>query len=100
MKVKARSAVGAGDGFVAAMTLALAQGRDPEDAFALEAAAGTAAVLTMGRSSADAKTSSGFIKKSSGAHRIDRGDLDGPGLRLRRDAGRRGPHFVQAAASR
>lgn len=68
VKVKARSAVGAGDSFVAAMTLALAQGRDPEDAFALEAAAGTAAVLTMGRSSADAKTSSGFIKKSSGAH--------------------------------
>ena len=48
VKVKAKSAVGAGDSFVAAMTHALAQGRDPEDAFALGVAAGTAAVLTMG----------------------------------------------------
>ena len=48
VKVKPKSAVGAGDSFVAAMTLGLAQGRDPEDAFALAVAAGTAAVLTMG----------------------------------------------------
>lgn len=46
--VEPKSAVGAGDSFVAAMTLALAQGRPPADAFALGVAAGTAAVLTMG----------------------------------------------------
>lgn len=48
VKVKVKSAVGAGDSFVAAMTLGLSQGRDPEDAFALGVAAGTAAVMTMG----------------------------------------------------
>jgi 6-phosphofructokinase 2 len=48
LKVQAKSAVGAGDSFLAAMTFGLAQGRDPEDAFALGVAAGTAAVLTMG----------------------------------------------------
>jgi 6-phosphofructokinase 2 len=47
-KVKPRSAVGAGDSFVGAMTLGLAQGRPPEDAFALAVATGTATVLTMG----------------------------------------------------
>ncbi len=46
--IEPRSAVGAGDSFVAAMTLSLAQGRPVEDAFALAVAAGTAAVLTMG----------------------------------------------------
>jgi 6-phosphofructokinase 2 len=48
VKVIPKSAVGAGDSFLAAMTLGLSQGRDPEDAFALGVAAGTAAVLTMG----------------------------------------------------
>jgi 6-phosphofructokinase 2 len=48
VKVTPKSAVGAGDGFLAAMTLGLAQGREPEDAFALAVAAGTAAVLTAG----------------------------------------------------
>lgn len=48
VKVIAKSAVGAGDSFLAAMTLGLGQGRDPEDALALAVAAGTAAVLTMG----------------------------------------------------
>jgi 6-phosphofructokinase 2 len=48
LKVKPRSAVGAGDSFLAAMTLGLAQGRDPGDAFALAVAAGTAAVMTAG----------------------------------------------------
>jgi 6-phosphofructokinase 2 len=43
-----RRAVGAGDSFLAAMTLGLAQARSPEEAFALGVAAGTAAVLTMG----------------------------------------------------
>lgn len=43
-----KSAVGAGDSFVAAMTLGLAQGRPREDAFAFAVAAGTATVLTMG----------------------------------------------------
>ena len=48
VKVTPKSAVGAGDSFLAAMTFGLAQGRDPEDAFLLAAAAGTAAVLSMG----------------------------------------------------
>jgi 6-phosphofructokinase 2 len=47
-KVKPRSAVGAGDSFVGAMTLGLAQGRTPEGAFAVAVATGTATVLTMG----------------------------------------------------
>jgi len=47
-RLETKSAVGAGDSFVAGMTLGLAQGRPPEDAFALAVAAGTAAVLTMG----------------------------------------------------
>lgn len=46
--VPVRSAVGAGDSFVAAMTLGLAQGRTHEDAFAYAVAAGTAAVMTAG----------------------------------------------------
>lgn len=46
--VMPKSAVGAGDSFVGAMTLALAQGRPPADAFAFAVAAGTATVLTMG----------------------------------------------------
>jgi len=48
LKVTPKSAVGAGDSFLAAMTLGLAQGRSPGDAFALAVAAGTAAVLTAG----------------------------------------------------
>lgn len=43
--MEARSAVGAGDSFVAAMTLALAEGRPVEDAAAYGVAAGAAAVL-------------------------------------------------------
>jgi 6-phosphofructokinase 2 len=48
LPVEARSAVGAGDSFVAAMTLALAQGRTAREAFIRGVAAGTAAVLTAG----------------------------------------------------
>lgn len=48
LPVEARSAVGAGDSFVAAMTLALAQGRPAREAFVRGVAAGTAAVLTPG----------------------------------------------------
>ena len=48
LNVKPRSAVGAGDSFVGAMTLGLAEGRTPEDAFARAVATGTATVLTMG----------------------------------------------------
>lgn len=48
LDVVAKSAVGAGDSFVAAMTLALAQGRDEQDAFAYSMAAGAAAVLSPG----------------------------------------------------
>lgn len=42
------SAVGAGDSFVAAMTLGLAQGQRLEEALVLAVAAGSAAVMTMG----------------------------------------------------
>lgn len=48
LKVPVRSAVGAGDSFVAAMTLGLAQGMSRCRAFMFGAAAGTAAVLTPG----------------------------------------------------
>jgi 6-phosphofructokinase 2 len=48
LPVKPRSAVGAGDSFVAAMTLKLAQGAAVEEAFMYGIAAGTAAVLTPG----------------------------------------------------
>jgi 6-phosphofructokinase 2 len=48
LKAGVRSAVGAGDSFVAAMTLALARGAAPEEAFRWGIAAGTAAVLTPG----------------------------------------------------
>jgi 6-phosphofructokinase 2 len=47
-KVPVKSAVGAGDSFLGAMTLGLAQGRAIEDAFAYAVAAGTAAVLSSG----------------------------------------------------
>ena len=46
--VEARSAVGAGDAFVGAMTLALARGWPASDAFAYGVAAGTAAVAAPG----------------------------------------------------
>jgi 6-phosphofructokinase 2 len=46
--VVAKSAVGAGDSFLGAMTFALAEGRATEDAFMLGIAAGSAAVLTPG----------------------------------------------------
>lgn len=46
--VEARSAVGAGDSFVAAMTFGLAHGWESRRAFHLGIAAGTAAVLTPG----------------------------------------------------
>ena len=48
LPVKPRSAVGAGDSFVGAMTLELAKGSSPERAFRMGIAAGTAAVLTPG----------------------------------------------------
>ena len=47
-RIEPRSAVGAGDSFVAAMTFGLAEGRAPKDAFTLAVATGTATVLTMG----------------------------------------------------
>ena len=46
--VRERSAVGAGDSFLAAMTLALSQGKETEDAFRYGIAAGAAAVMTPG----------------------------------------------------
>jgi len=48
VKVTPKSAVGAGDSFLGAMILGLAQGRSVEEAFTLGMAAGTAAVLTAG----------------------------------------------------
>jgi 6-phosphofructokinase 2 len=45
-KVEARSAVGAGDAFVGAMTLALSRGEAIEDALMLATAAGAATALT------------------------------------------------------
>ena len=47
-KVEVKSAVGAGDTFVGALTYGLSQGRTPQDAFALAVAAGAAAVMTPG----------------------------------------------------
>jgi 6-phosphofructokinase 2 len=47
-KVEVKSAVGAGDSFVAGMTFGLATGLPPRDAFLMGMAAGTAAVLTPG----------------------------------------------------
>lgn len=47
-EVEVRSAVGAGDSFLGAMTLALSRGRPLEDAFALGIAAGTATVTSVG----------------------------------------------------
>lgn len=47
-QIEAKSAVGAGDSFVAAMVYALASGRDDLDAFCLGMAAGSAAVLSPG----------------------------------------------------
>lgn len=48
IEVEARSAVGAGDSFVAAMVYRLSQGHDPLDAFRYGMAAGAAAVMTPG----------------------------------------------------
>jgi 6-phosphofructokinase 2 len=47
-KVPVKSAVGAGDSFVGAMTLGLSRGDSPAEAFKRGIAAGTAAVLTPG----------------------------------------------------
>jgi len=46
--IEARSAVGAGDSFVAGMVHSLSQGSSIDDAFCMGAAAGAAAVLTPG----------------------------------------------------
>jgi 6-phosphofructokinase 2 len=47
-EVEPKSAVGAGDSFVGAMILGIAEGRSLRDAFTLAVATGTATVLTMG----------------------------------------------------
>ena len=65
VKVEPKSTVGAGDSFLAAMTLGLAQGWSPEDTLARAAAAGTAALLRSERSSAAGKTSSVSTRSSS-----------------------------------
>jgi 6-phosphofructokinase 2 len=48
MDVPVRGAVGAGDSFTAAMTIALARGYAPQDALAMGVAAGAAAVMNTG----------------------------------------------------
>ncbi len=48
LDVKVESAVGAGDSFIAGMTLALAQGKSVEKSYLYGVAAGTAAVMTPG----------------------------------------------------
>jgi 6-phosphofructokinase 2 len=48
ISIEVKSAVGAGDSFVGAMTLALAQGKSPPEAFERGMAAGTAALLAPG----------------------------------------------------
>lgn len=48
IEVEARSSVGSGDSFLAAMVHAFALGKEPEDAFRFGLAAGAAAVLTPG----------------------------------------------------
>lgn len=53
--VKARSAVGAGDSFLAAMLYALAAGKTPEEALRFGLAAGTATVMTPGTDLCHAK---------------------------------------------
>ncbi|MEW9854266.1 1-phosphofructokinase family hexose kinase [Novosphingobium sp. M1R2S20] len=52
-EIEAKSAVGAGDSFVAAMVHALANGRDELEAFCFGMAAGSAAVLSPGTGLAD-----------------------------------------------
>lgn len=47
-RVQVRSTVGAGDSFVGAFVLRIAQGRDPESAFRSAVAAGTATTMTPG----------------------------------------------------
>lgn len=47
-KVNVRSAVGAGDTFVGAITYGLSEGRTPQDAFTLAVAAGAASVMRPG----------------------------------------------------
>ena len=51
--IEIRSAVGAGDSFVAGMTLALARGQTPEDALAYGIACGTSAVAHVGTARPD-----------------------------------------------
>jgi 6-phosphofructokinase 2 len=46
--VETRSSVGAGDSFVAGMTLGLARGLQPHEAFRWGIACGTAALITEG----------------------------------------------------
>jgi len=53
VEVAVQSAVGAGDSFVAAMTLSLARGDSPANAFAMGVAAGAAAVMSGGTAHPD-----------------------------------------------
>ncbi len=66
--VRPKSAVGAGDSFVAAMTLGLARGWRTEEAFALGMDAGAATVLTAGTEAVGAKTWNGFTQDVRQTH--------------------------------
>lgn len=60
--VETRSAVGAGDSFLGAMTFSLAQGMDAREAFRLGIAAGAATVLTPGTGLCDPKDIDRLLK--------------------------------------
>lgn len=64
--VEVKSAVGAGDSFVAGMTFGLSQGRPIADAFTLGLATGTATVLTAGSELAHRSDVERFYEEISG----------------------------------
>lgn len=70
LPVKARSAVGAGDSFVAAMVFKLAAGAGAEEAFRFGMAAGTAAVCTPGTELCHPQDIDRYLKQTTQAAQI------------------------------
>ncbi len=68
--VEVRSAVGAGDSFVAGMTLGLARGMTPEDALALGVATGASAVAHYGTARPDPAEVAAFYAKITGKSNV------------------------------
>ncbi len=66
LPIEAKSAVGAGDSFMAGMIHALARGLEPEEAFRFGMAAGSAAVLTPGTNLAYQADVERIFRSSSG----------------------------------